>query len=156
MALRAAGVELDVVPGITSAIAAPTLAGIPVTHRGVSGAFLVVGGHDESAFASAIRGVEPGRTTIVVLMGMGRRAALAQQLLDIGWGGGTPAAIIADASKSEQTVWRGTLEELASGQIDLQTDGPATIVIGHVAALATRARGDRATPKAAATGGRGM
>ena len=123
MALRAAGVEFDVVPGITRAIAAPTLAGIPVTHRGVSGAFLVVGGHDESAFASAIRGVEPGRTTIVVLMGMGRRAVLAQQLLDIGWGGRTPAAIIADASKSEQTVWRGTVEELASGQIDLELGG---------------------------------
>src|SRR2546427_6703155 len=69
LALRATGVPFDVVPGITSAIAAPALAGIPVTHRGLASAFLVVSGHDEEAFASAIAGVEPGGVTIVALLG---------------------------------------------------------------------------------------
>ena len=54
LALQQAGVPFDVVPGVTSAIAAPALAGIPVTHRGVSSAFLVVSGHDAEAFASAV------------------------------------------------------------------------------------------------------
>jgi len=73
LALRAAGVPFDVVPGVTSAVAAPALAGIPVTHRGLASAFLVVSGHDEEAFASAIAGLEPGGMTIVALMGVGRR-----------------------------------------------------------------------------------
>src|SRR5207237_5833742 len=54
LALRAAGVSFDVVPGVTSAVAAPALAGVPVTHRGLSSAFLVVGGHDGDASTSAI------------------------------------------------------------------------------------------------------
>ena len=73
LALRRAGVPFDVVPGVTSAIAAPALAGIPVTHRGVSSAFLVVSGHDETAFASAVGALQPDGVTLVVLMGLGRR-----------------------------------------------------------------------------------
>ena len=135
LALRHAGVPFDVVPGVTSAVAAPELAGIPVTHRGVSSAFLVVGGHDEDVFTSAIGALEPNGITLVVMMGVGRRARLANLLLDRGWARETPAAIIVDASKPSQTVWRGTLDELA--EIDrVDEDGPGTIVVGHVVALA--------------------
>ena len=76
LALQRAGIAFDVVPGITSAVAAPAAAGIPVTHRGVASAFLVVSGHEEESFASAIRQMEPHGATVVILMGLGRSAAL--------------------------------------------------------------------------------
>jgi uroporphyrin-III C-methyltransferase/precorrin-2 dehydrogenase/sirohydrochlorin ferrochelatase len=134
-ALRAAGVDVDVVPGITSAIAAPALSGIPVTYRGLSSAFLVVGGHDRQAFNAAVKDVAPNRCTIVVLMGVAHRSDLAAQLLDLGWAADTPAAIIVDASRVTQTTWRGTLHELAFDGADLENDGPGTIVVGEVVAL---------------------
>jgi uroporphyrin-III C-methyltransferase / precorrin-2 dehydrogenase / sirohydrochlorin ferrochelatase len=113
MALRAAGVSFDVVPGVSSAIAAPALAGIPVTLRGISSAFLVVGGYDADAFGSAIDAVVPDQVTLVVLMGVGRRVAIANRLIERGWDPRTPAAIIVDGSKPTQSVWRGTLDQLA-------------------------------------------
>jgi uroporphyrin-III C-methyltransferase/precorrin-2 dehydrogenase/sirohydrochlorin ferrochelatase len=137
LALRAAGVSFDVVPGVTSAVAAPALAGIPVTHRGVSSAFLVVGGHDTEAFVSALGGVAPNTSTVVILMGIGRRVALARGMLDCGWARRTPAAIVMDASKLTQTEWRGTLEELATDRVAIENDGPGTMVIGDVVALST-------------------
>jgi len=137
LALRAAAVSFDVVPGVTSAVAAPALAGIPVTHRGVSSAFLVVGGHDEETFAATVNEVAPNGVTLIVLMGVGRRAALASRLIDRGWRRRTPAAIVVDASKPTQTVWSGTLEELTAEQLDIENGGPGTIVIGEVVALAT-------------------
>jgi uroporphyrin-III C-methyltransferase / precorrin-2 dehydrogenase / sirohydrochlorin ferrochelatase len=136
LALRAAGVAFDVVPGVTSAVAAPALAGIPVTLRGVSSAFLVVGGHDADAFGLAIDAVVPDQVTLVVLMGAGHRVAIANRLLERGWGKRTPAAIVVDASKPTQSVWRGTLEQLAAGSIAVDGDGPATIVVGQVIAAA--------------------
>src|SRR5881628_4085111 len=112
LALRAAGVPFDVVPGVTSAIAAPALAGIPVTHRGLASSFFVVSGHDEESFATSIQHVEPGGVTLVVLMGLGRIAALADRLLARGWAPGTPAALVVDASMPGQQSWRGTLDDL--------------------------------------------
>src|SRR5688572_31833784 len=84
-ALRAAGIPFDIVPGVTSAFAAPALAGIPVTHRGVSAAVLVVSGHDEGVFGDAIAALRPNGITVVVMMGLGRRTALAEQLVARGW-----------------------------------------------------------------------
>ena len=138
LALRAAGISFDIVPGLTSAVAAATLAGIPVTHRGLSSAFLVVSGHDERTFGDAIAQVQPDRVTIVVLMGVGRRALLAARLLDCGWNAATPAAIVENASKPTEHVWRGTLAELGAAPCDVDHGGPGTIVIGDVAALDAR------------------
>jgi len=135
-ALDAAGVPFEIVPGISSAVAAPALAGIPVTHRGLASAFLVVSGHDEDAFAASIGLLAPNGLTLVVLMGVGRRAPLASRLIDRGWSRETPAAIVADASLPQQQVWRGTLDDLASDRAPVEGDGPATIVVGAVAALA--------------------
>ena len=84
-------------PGITSAIAAPALAGIPVTHRGVASAFLVVSGHDQQTFAAAVGSLTPNGVTLVILMGMARTATLAGQLIDRGWAADTPAAVIVGA-----------------------------------------------------------
>jgi uroporphyrin-III C-methyltransferase len=136
LALQTAGVPYDVVPGISSAIAAPAAAGIPVTHRGVAAAFLVVSGHEEAAFASAIGQLQPNGVTLVVLMGLGRSVALACHLVDRGWSRGTPAAVIVDASRDGQQVWRGTLDQLAADAVALDAGGGAgTIVIGDVVAV---------------------
>ncbi|MQA30036.1 MAG: uroporphyrinogen-III C-methyltransferase [Luteitalea sp.] len=134
-ALRAAGIPFDVVPGVTSAVAAPALAGIPVTHRGLSAALLVVSGHDEQVFSDAIGALRPNGVTVVIMMGVGRRSALAAQLVDRGWAAATPAAIVSDGSRPTQQVWRGTLEQIANGAVALHGDGPAVIVVGDVAAL---------------------
>ena len=134
LALQQAGIPYDVVPGISSAIAAPALAGIPVTHRGVASAFLVVSGHEEAAFASAIARLQPNGVTVVVLMGLGRSAAIACHLIDRGWSRGTPAAVIVDASRPEQQVWRGALDQLANA-VAMDAGGAGTIVIGGVVAV---------------------
>lgn len=135
LALRQAGVPFDVVPGISSAVAAPALAGIPLTHRGCSSAFLVVAGHDLDAFASAVGGLTPNGVTIVVLMGVARRVELAALLVEAGWLPETPTAVVVSASSRQQSTWRGTLGDLASGRMELERDGPGTIVIGEVVAV---------------------
>src|SRR4051812_7479820 len=108
-ALEAAAVPFDVVPGITSALAAPALAGIPITHRGLASAFFVASGHDEQVFAQSIAALQPDGITVVILMGYARRHLLAAVLLARGWAATTPASVIADGSRSGQQVWRGTL-----------------------------------------------
>ncbi|MBI4485208.1 MAG: uroporphyrinogen-III C-methyltransferase, partial [Acidobacteria bacterium] len=138
LALRHAGVPFDVVPGISNAVAAPALAGIPVTHRGVASAFLVVAGHDVASFAAHIQGLAPNRATLVVLMGLGRSALIARELVARGWPRTTPAAVIADASLPGQQVWRGTIDDLAADRFEMDGGGPATIVIGDVVSLAAR------------------
>src|SRR5215208_1077336 len=80
LALAAAGIACEVVPGVTSALAAPLLAGIPVTHRGLASAFLVVSGHAESAYGPVLRSLAPGSATVVILMGLANRAAIATEL----------------------------------------------------------------------------
>ena len=141
LALQRAGVPYDVVPGISSAIAAPGAAGIPVTHRGVASAFLVVSGHDEDAFASSIAALQPNGVTVVVLMGMGRAAAIAGRLIDRGWSRGTPAAVIVDASRDRQQVWRGTLDQMAADAVAVDAGGAGTIVIGDVVAIGLQESG---------------
>jgi uroporphyrin-III C-methyltransferase len=96
-ALKSAGVPFEIVPGVTSAVAAPELAGIPVTYRGVASAFVVVSGHDEEAFTNVIGGLKPNNVTVVVLMGLARRAVLANALIERGWTPDTPAALVAEA-----------------------------------------------------------
>lgn len=135
-ALERAGIAYDVVPGVSSAIAAPASAGIPLTHRDLASGFLVVSGHDEQVFTSAINALRPNGVTVVILMGFGRRLAIAAQLVEAGWEAATPAAIVADGTLPTEQVWRGTLGALAGGHADIDTAGPALIVVGAVAELA--------------------
>ena len=141
LALQHAGIAYDVVPGISSAIAAPALAGIPVTHRGAAAAFLVVSGHEEEAFAASIAALQPNGLTVVVLMGLGRAAALACRLIDRGWSRGTPAAVIVDASRPNQHSWRGTLDQLATSTVIADDGGAGTIVIGEVVSIGLQESG---------------
>jgi len=137
-ALLQAGVPFEVVAGVTSVMAAPASAGIPLTYRGLSSAFFVVSGHDGEIFSEAIGALKPNGVTVVVLMGFARRADLAGQLLGVGWDRLTPSAIVADGTLPQAQVWRGTLGELAEGGAQVASTGPALIVIGQVAALDLR------------------
>ena len=134
LSLARAGVACEVVPGVSSAIAAPALANIPVTHRGLSTAFVVVSGHAEEAFAPVLRSLAPGSATVVVLMGVGTRAATSRLLIGRGWPPGTPAAVLSAASRAGASSWRGTLRELAACR---PPEGePGVIVIGRTVAVA--------------------
>jgi uroporphyrin-III C-methyltransferase/precorrin-2 dehydrogenase/sirohydrochlorin ferrochelatase len=135
LALQAAGIPFEIVPGVTSIVAAPASVGIPVTHRGLSAAFFVVSGHDERVFSDALGAIMPNQITLVIAMGFARRAALATELIAKGWRRETPAAIVADGTKPTATVWRGTVDDLAGGGMTIETTAPALIVVGEVAAL---------------------
>lgn len=139
LALSGAGVAFEIVPGVSAALAAPALAGIPVTHRGIASSFLVVSGHSESTYAPVLDGLTPGSATLVVLMGVAQRAALAARLLAHGWAPRTPAAVLLSASTPDALTWTGTLQALASQAdgLDVQPgEAPGTLVIGNVVALA--------------------
>jgi uroporphyrin-III C-methyltransferase/precorrin-2 dehydrogenase/sirohydrochlorin ferrochelatase len=138
LALAAAGVPFEVIPGVSSAVSAPALAGIPVTHRGLSASFAVVSGHAEAAFGPVLDGLAPGSLTVVVLMGLARRAEIAARLRARGWSADTPAAIVLGAASEAAHAWRGTLAGL--GEAALPADRahlPGVLVVGAVAALDT-------------------
>lgn len=135
LALTAAGVPFEVVPGVSSAVAAAALANIPVTHRAVSAAFVVVSGHAEEAYRPVLEGLAPNRATLVVMMGLGRLRQIAALLVDCGWSTATSVAVVFGASTSSSAVWTGSLLECSRG-VELAQDGaPGTIVIGEVVKL---------------------
>jgi uroporphyrin-III C-methyltransferase len=136
LALREAGVPFEIVPGVTSMFAAPALAGIPLTHRGMAASIFITSGHDENAFRAAIDGLTPAGLTLVIAMGYAHRIALASQLVAAGWAADTPAAVVAAASLPDQQVWRGTIAEMASGLASVEGDHAALLIVGDVAALA--------------------
>jgi uroporphyrin-III C-methyltransferase/precorrin-2 dehydrogenase/sirohydrochlorin ferrochelatase len=136
LALSAAAIPFEVVPGITTAIAAPGLAGIPVTHRGTSAGFVVITASDHSTCDATIDALPPGLLTLVVMMSVGSKAALAQRLLDRGWSPETPSARVFGAATPQMWVWKGRLEQLAAVTPPPRSaEAPGTIVIGAVAAL---------------------
>ena len=136
LALAAAGLPFEVVPGVSSAIAAPALAGIPVTHRGLASGVLVVSGHAESSYAPAIDSLAPKGTTLVVLMGVNTRAQIAGRLVARGWSGTTPVALLFAASTPDARTWIGTLGDLVAGAPLQLPESPGTLVVGDVVSLA--------------------
>jgi uroporphyrin-III C-methyltransferase / precorrin-2 dehydrogenase / sirohydrochlorin ferrochelatase len=144
LALQAAGVAYEVVPGVSAALAAPALAGIPVTHRGAASAFVTVSGHAEQAWAPVLEPLSPQSVTIVILMGLASRHLIAARLLARGWAPATPAAMLVAASTPHAHTWFGTLDELARGDAALESDDAGTVVIGEVVRVGqqlARARG---------------
>jgi uroporphyrinogen III methyltransferase/synthase len=136
-ALVQAGLPFEVVPGVTSAFAAPAVAGIPVTHRGVASSVTVVTGRvggapDSEAGAPDWEALARAGGTLVILMGMSTRTAIADALIAGGRSPETPAAVVARATTAAQQVVRTTLSGLAG--VDLES--PAVIVVGPVAGLA--------------------
>jgi uroporphyrin-III C-methyltransferase/precorrin-2 dehydrogenase/sirohydrochlorin ferrochelatase len=149
LALAAAGVPFEVVPGVSSAVAAPGLSGIPVTHRGVSAAFTVVSGHDEAAWRPLVEGLPPRSSTLVVLMGLAQRAAIAAALIARGWPARTPCAIVRGASTADEDVWTGALAELGAAPLPPSNDAPGTLVVGEVVAIRAALAGAAADAVAA-------
>ena len=135
LALQAAGIDFEFVPGITSAIAVPAYAGIPVTQRFSSTSFTVVTGHEDPSVGEAGSvdwdAVARVGGTIVILMGVGRIRAICERLVAAGRSPDTPAAAVTWGTRPEQTTVRATLGTLA----DQPLRSPATIVIGAVAGL---------------------
>ncbi len=131
LALVAAGVAVEVVPGVTSALSAPLAAGIPVTHRTLARGVTVVTGHLASGDDDYLTRIAHRDVTVVVLMGVARRAAIARRLTDGGLDGSTPVAVVERAWTASQRVVRARLDELAS----LEVSSPAAIVVGPCAAL---------------------
>lgn len=133
-----AGIEVSVVPGVTSAIAAPELAGIPVTHRGLTQGFTVVSGHVAPEDRRCLLNWEAlarANTTLVVLMGVTNLAKIADTLIDYGMAASTPAAVVADAGLPSQQTVRAPLMGIAQAVADAGVTPPAVAVIGAVAGL---------------------
>lgn len=134
LALARAGVPFEVVPGITSAVAAPALSGIPLTHRGLTSGFLVVSGHSQEAYGPVLSALPPRSVTVVVLMGLAHRAEIAAVLIARGWSPSTPAATITRASRPDATTSVDTLGEWR-WEGAAAPEGPGTLVIGDVVSL---------------------
>ncbi|HEX6338163.1 MAG TPA: uroporphyrinogen-III C-methyltransferase [Jiangellaceae bacterium] len=131
-ACRAAGVAVEIVPGVTSAVAVPAAAGIPVTHRGVAKQFTVISGHEGLDWPS-LASVEG---TLVFLMGVSRLADTAARLIEHGKDPATPAAIVDDGYGPRQRTTAGTLGTIAELAAERRVRPPAVIVVGGVAQLA--------------------
>ena len=138
LALRAANVPFEVVPGITSAVAAPALAGIPVTHRGISSGFAVVAGHARASYQPTVDAVAPGSLTLVFMMAVAEQQRIADALVARGWRSSTPAALIFSASRDDAATWTGTLAALARGDGIFDAERPGMLVIGGVVSLRAR------------------
>ncbi|KAL4457422.1 hypothetical protein ABPG75_012287 [Micractinium tetrahymenae] len=130
-ALRAAGIAYEVVPGVSSALAAPLAAGFPLTHPELSKAFVVTSAHDTDAMDWPALAAQP---TAVFLMGGRSLPQIVEQLQRHGRRGDTPVAVVRQAAGEEQAVWRGTLASIVE-----QTAGerlsPCIVVVGQVASL---------------------
>ncbi|MFN8497503.1 MAG: uroporphyrinogen-III C-methyltransferase [Anaerolineae bacterium] len=136
-ACAAAGVACAVVPGVSSAVGVPAGAGIPVTHRGVSGAFAVVTAHraDAEGAGDVDWGALARVDTLVILMGVERLPHIVARLFAHGRVADTPVAIIESGTLPGQRVTTGTLADIVGRASEAAVQSPATIVVGDVVAL---------------------
>jgi uroporphyrinogen III methyltransferase/synthase len=144
----AAGVGVTVVPGVSSALAGPAYAGIPVTHRGLAQDVAIVAGHlppghpDSTVDWAALAAPS---LTVVIMMGVANLVAIAEALLAAGRAPGTPVAVVERATTPDQRVLRTTLETMGADAVETGIRSPAVIVIGDVAARSD-ARGAGSRP----------
>jgi uroporphyrin-III C-methyltransferase / precorrin-2 dehydrogenase / sirohydrochlorin ferrochelatase len=136
-----AGVPFEVVPGVTSAVAVPAYAGIPVTHRGITQDFAVVSAHlDPSQPGACVdwESLANGPGTLVLLMAVAHLEAISTELIKRGRAATTPVAVIRDGTLPDQDVLVSTLEHVAADAARLQVRPPAVVVIGDVVGLRER------------------
>lgn len=133
----AAGIDVEVVPGISSALAAPAAAGVPVTHRGLSADVTIVSGHLDPgpSGSSDWSWLATGPSTLVLLMAMGRLGSIAQALIREGRDPQTPAIVVQNGTTDRQRSVRAPLSGIAAACERARIGSPAVIVIGAVAAL---------------------
>jgi len=139
LALAEAGIPFEIVPGVTTAVAAAELAGIPVTHRGMASAFVVLAGHTSEALDDALGAVRPNSLTVVVMMAVASRAAVAERLIAYGWAPGSAAAIVCGASTPDAWTWTGRLDELAGAESPAGVAG--VLIVGDVVNVRTALMG---------------
>jgi len=154
LALRAAGIAFEVVPGVTAGVAASAYAGIPVTHRGLSSAVALVTGHEDpdkqdSAIDWPALAAFPG--TLVFYMGVRRLAQIADSLIAAGRSDSEPVAVVQDGTLPWQRTVTGTLETIAETAVREGVRAPAITVVGPVAALAPELSWLRPLPLAGRT-----
>lgn len=140
LALKEAGIAFEVVPGISSALAVPAYAGIPVTHRGQSCAVTIVTGHEDPKRPSSMvdwESLAKLNGTLVILMGMATLPAIIQKLLAGGLSPETPAAVIEQGTIASQRQVVGPLVSIAERVLSAGLQSPAVVVIGQVVDLST-------------------
>lgn len=140
-ALRTAGIEFEIVPGISSALAAPAYAGIPLTHRGLSSSVAIVTGakaSDGSANLALLNSLAKGADTLVILMGFTRLREIADELIGSGRIPETPAAVITWGTYKTQKTITGTLKTIADEAERAGLSAPSVIVVGDVVSLHRR------------------
>jgi len=137
LALQAVDIPFEIVPGISSAIAVPAYAGIPVTHREVASSFTVVTGHEDPHHASTVNweALAAIGGTLVFLMGVTKLSYITQRLSEAGLSPDTPAAIIQQGTVDQQRVVTGSLATIAEQAVREHILSPAIVVIGAVVNL---------------------
>lgn len=141
--LAANGIPFEVVPGVSSAFAAPAYAGIPVTHRDYASVVTVVTGSEDprkDCSSIAWEKIATGAETLVFLMGMANLEAIAARLMEEGRAPKTPVALVRWGTWAEQEVLLGTLADIAGRAREAGFSNPAVIVVGEVARLAGELR----------------
>ncbi|HLY03986.1 MAG TPA: uroporphyrinogen-III C-methyltransferase [Candidatus Cybelea sp.] len=142
-ALAASGVPFEIVPGVSSAYAAPAYAGIPVTHRDWAASFTVATGHEGPGKAVSsldwAKLADP-RRTLVLLMAIANLREIANQLIAHGLSPQTPVAVVQDGTRPSQRTVLGRLDSIAADVAAAKIGAPAVVVIGGVAALSTQLR----------------
>ena len=133
LVLRQAGIEYEVIPGVSSAIAVPAYAGIPVTQRGVTTAFAVVAGHVGTADSDIDWNAISKIGTIVFLMGVEHLAEIVESLIANGRSNTTPIAIIEKGTTAEQKIIIGTLNTIVQKSNEVRP--PAVVIVGEVVNL---------------------
>lgn len=136
--LREAGIPFEIVPGVSSAIAAPAYAGIPVTHRGVATGFLVVTGHEDPTKGQTQvdwKSVAQFPGTRVILMGVERLGEITAELMAHGCAADTPAAVVRWGATPRQQTIVGTLGTIATLAQEARLQPPAVTVVGEVVRL---------------------
>jgi len=132
------GIKFEIVPGITSAIASPAYAGVPLTHRKHSSSVAIVTGHEDAEKGELVvkwNKLAGAVDTIVVLMGIGQLDQISRDLIKAGMKKSTKVAIIASGTTDKQRTVRGTLATIAKVAKKADVKPPAVIVIGRVAGL---------------------
>lgn len=138
LALAKAGIAFEIVPGISSAIAVPAYAGIPVTHRGQAGVLTIVTGHEQSERAASLvdwASLARVAGTLVILMGVATLPTICQHLLDGGMSAEMPAAVIEQGTTAQQRQVTGTLADIAERVVATGLRSPAVVVFGRVVDL---------------------
>jgi uroporphyrinogen III methyltransferase/synthase len=142
-ALAEAGVPFEVIPGVTSAIAAPAYAGIPVTHRDHTSTFTVVTGHEDPTKADSSidwQKLATGVGTLVFLMGVGNLSKIVAKLIEHGRDARTPVAIVQEGTEARQKTVTGSLADIVERAREAEIKPPAVTIVGGVVRLREKLR----------------